>query len=184
MSGPDENQRLLWTPLWVWQGLSNIVTTLGVLGLLFAGVQYWQAREEGRAAETLNLIDIWETRGYDDDFAKLRAAVTEFMAAVPEADMAAVATNARAAENLRTKMYRQVLGQPELEAAFERVVYFYNRLGLCVQANLCSTRTARIFFAEPFAAFRSNFASRIESDSAALPGYANGLDLLAERILD
>lgn len=173
--------RLFGIRLRIWEGVSYIVTVFGAFGLLFAVYQYHAAGEAERSKETLALIEIWETRAYSAAFDRLRHKVTEFTASVPDADLDIARNSVQAADNLRRKMYGQVLANPDARADLDKVVYFFNRLGLCVQANLCSFRTAFIFFKDPLEGFMSNFSNYITARQEELPGYANGLLLLEKQ---
>ncbi|WP_417668495.1 hypothetical protein [Roseibium sp.] len=175
-----EQEKLLGVQLWVWEGASYIVTVLGVLAGLFAVYQYYDATEAQRSKETLAMIEIWETRAYAEAFDRLRERVIEFSASIPEAELALARKNVQAAENLRHSMYDHVLSGIGGQTDLDKVVYFFNRLGLCVKASLCSFKTSYIFFKDPLEGFMSNFASFIKAKQIQLPGYANGLILLEE----
>lgn len=177
MSRPD--RRMLGVAVWRWEALSYIVATLGALGVVFGVYQYYQQLEANRARETLAMIELWETRGYRDAFVTLRRDMLDYWATVPPADIEFAKSSPIAAENLRNALFRAVIDTSEEKAGrFERIVYFYNRLGLCVQAKLCSASTARIFFDDPLRSFLSNFEARIDAERETLPGYASGIYLL------
>lgn len=158
-----------------------MVTILGVLGVGFAVFQYMQTQEAGRAKETLAMIEIWETRGYSKSFKDLGGQVQAFLKAAPKEDLELASRNDVAAQNLRGAMYERLLSSPDASENFDRAVYFFNRLGLCVEANLCSVTTAEIFFQDSLRGFMSNFLDLIHERRSALPSYANGILLLSEK---
>lgn len=174
---------MLGLPVWRWQALSYMIAALGALGVVFGVYQYFQQLEANRARETLSMIEMWETRDYRENFAELRQDMLEYWAAVPPGDIEFARTNPNAAANLRDAFFRSVIDEnSEKSKRFERIVYFYNRLGLCIKASLCSAATARIFFADPLNSFLSNFEPRLEAERKVLPGYANGVLLLKDAL--
>ena len=185
------SRRILGLPLWRWEGLSYVVTTFGALsviiatcGVLFAGLQYFWNLEADRAKETLDLIEIWETRGYQKDFSDLRTSVSDFLDKVPAEEIAFAKSSERASNNLQRNMQKAVLGTKANSEKFERVIYFFNRLGLCVAARLCSKNTARVFFEDPIKAFLSNFTPYIQEQRKTYPNYADGILLLKKTMGD
>ena len=176
----SEDRRMFGLPLWFLDGVANAITIVGALSVVFAVYQYIASQEAGRAKETLNMIEIWETRSYSKSFDRLRDDLLKFWEEVPAQDVELAKTNARAATNLRKAMVSRVLSSEQATEDFDKVVYFFNRLGLCIEAKLCSKRTATVFFDEPFQAFMSNFSPVVSSRRDDLPGYANGLVLLKD----
>jgi hypothetical protein len=172
------SHKLFGTQLWVWEGLSYVVTVLGAFGVIFAVTQYFLAQEADRSKETLAMIEIWETRGYSKSFTDLGASVQDFLISAPKEDLQLAGKNKSAAENLRKAMYAKVLSNAASKEDFDRVVYFFNRLGLCVEASLCSSKTADIFFQDSLRGFMSNFSELIQDKRSTLPGYASGVLLL------
>lgn len=176
-------RRMLGIPVWRWEAISYMIAALGALGVVFGVYQYYQQVEANRARETLAMIEMWETRGYRENFVELRQDMLDYWATVPSADIEFARTNANAAANLREAFFGSVINASgEKSKRFERIVYFYNRLGLCIQANLCSAGTARIFFADPLNSFLSNFEPRLEAERKVLPGYASGVLLLKDAL--
>lgn len=145
----DDEHHLLGLPVWVLSALANVVTILGALGVAFAAYQYFVAQEAARAKETLHMIEIWETRDYDEAFNALRDEVIAFWQTVPEEDLELAKTSSKAQSNLRKAMEHHVFSSANSQYNFDRMVYFFNRLGLCIEARLCSKHTARIFFRSP-----------------------------------
>lgn len=174
-------KKLFGVELWVWEGLGHVVKIFGALGLLLAVYQYFTVGEAERSKETLEMIDHWETREYSDAFQRLRVKVTEFMASIPEEDLAIVRNDEQAADNLRKNMYANILEDETTRQDFDKIVYFFNRLGLCIKAKLCSSQTADTFFKDPLRGFMSNFSNLIADRRKELPGYASGLLILQDK---
>lgn len=166
-----------------WETLSHAATTLGGIGLFFGVLQYYDGLEANRASETLQLSDLWETRGYREDFGVLRDDVIRLTNAVPQEDLAQADSNQHASDNLRRRIATAVLAIDGNSDRFERIVYFFNRLGLCVEARLCSSETANLFFNDPISGFASYFEPEIVATRQQMPGYAEGLCLLSARCL-
>lgn len=168
-----------------WEKVSSIVTAMGVLvGVVtfaLGYLQYTSQVESGRAEHTLDMIEMWETRGYRESYLALGSEVAAFLAAVAPEDLALVESNARAASNFRKRLVAGVLDADSAKADFDKVVYFFNRLGLCVEANVCSERTAQVFFEDTLLQFTQNFGEHLGSLQAASPGFATGLTLLEAR---
>ena len=170
----------------LWSALSGFLAVtgavVGVVGIVFAGYQYLRQVEADRAEQTLNLIDIWETRGYREDFKGLRDGVQNFLSKVPPADLEAARQNALVSRNLRDRLLSEVLGTEENQERLNDVIYFFNRLGLCIEADLCSRETAAIFFDDSLTNFLSHFEPVISSRRETDKGYAEGVLLLRSAI--
>ncbi|GAB5461023.1 DUF4760 domain-containing protein [Hoeflea alexandrii] len=182
MSETNE-RKLLGLAVWRWEAFSYFITTLGALGIVLGVYQYVQQLEANRARETLAMIEIWETRGYREDFDALSRDMVAYWDNVPKQDIELAKANQRAAANLRKAFFREMIDKSAANMKrFDRVVYFFNRLGLCIEAQLCSPYTARVFFEDTITAFLSNFEPRIAEKRKTLPGYANGVFLLRDEI--
>lgn len=175
-AGSDE--RFLFIESWRWEAIGGFVSVLGVIAALFGIYEYYQRVEATRASETLALIDIWETRGARDAYGRLSGEVAAQFAAVPKADMDAAGRDERLASRVTGKVATRVLETGENAKAFEDVVYFFNRLGLCVEAKLCSGHTAEIFFDDTLTSFLNVFGGQIEERRKTTPRYGEAtLDL-------
>ena len=62
-----------------------------------------------------------------------------------------------------------ILTNPAARRSFDRVVYFFNRLGPCIEAEVCSKPTARIFLDETLLQFTANFGDHIRERRRDLP---------------
>ena len=183
----EPERRFLGVPISVWDGLAGLFTVLAVLGgiagLILAYFELAQRREAARAEATLSLLDVWESKtqgstSYLGAFRMLDARVTARLDDVPKADLNA----ARADDTMRAALYaratREVMADPEAQRAFEDVVYFFQRLAICVEANLCDRGATLAFFEGPMRSFSLTFAAPIAERRAATADFADGLDLI------
>mgnify|MGYP000194573399 CR=1 FL=1 len=95
--------------------------------------------------------------------------------AAHDADMAAAAKDPALARVVSDKVAAIVLRAEENADAFGEVVYFFNRLGLCVEAALCSRKTAEIFFEDSLDSFLEVFGGRIDRLRETRPRYGEAM---------
>ncbi|MEC8294414.1 MAG: hypothetical protein VX083_13050 [Pseudomonadota bacterium] len=174
----DTPHRFLGLDAWRWGVLSSFVSVLGIFGVLFGIYQYTMQLEAQRADRTLEMIEQWRDDGYRASFVALSDEVATLLASVPAADLAAAKATPRAAANLRSKVLRRVLGKAENQQRLDTVVFYFNKLGLCVEARLCSTKTTEIFFGSTVEGFVDVFGPEIAARRTEEPDYANGFRFL------
>ncbi|AJY46830.1 DUF4760 domain-containing protein [Martelella endophytica] len=167
----ENNERLLGIAHWRWSLLSNVITVLGALSVVFAVYQYSATIEANRAEKTLEMIVEWRDAGYRADFLSLRQSL---MTTIEE-----MSADGRSAERRRDDIVSRSLARDGVDSAFDNVIYYFNLLGLCVEANLCSDETARVFFDDTLENFLQFFGPEIIARRDALPGYGEGVDCLA-----
>jgi hypothetical protein len=167
-----------------WALAANVATTLGLIGAVWAGyfvyTEYRDRREMTLAAQTIDLIDAWEERGYRAAYAKLRDATRGFFDALPAADRPTATTDANARQNLEARFYRGFFADAANVTAFEQVRYFFNRLDLCLQSNLCSTEIAKTFFDDTIGTFLDCFGGYLAAE-AAVAGREEQLAMFRQR---
>lgn len=171
----DREPRFLFIEAWWWEALGGFLSVVGVLAALFGIFEYKQRVEASKASETLALIDVWETRGAREAFDRLSGEIAAGFADVPAADMAAAAKDPAVARVVSDKVATIVLREEKNADAFGEVVYFFNRLGLCVEAALCSRKTAEIFFEDSLDSFLDVFGGRIERLRESQPRYGEAM---------
>ncbi|MCK5747891.1 hypothetical protein [Oricola sp.] len=171
----EREHRFLFIDVWWWDALGGFFSVLGVLAALFGIYEYKQRVEASKASETLALIDVWETRGARVAYEKLSSEIASGFAQVPAADMTAAADDPALARVVSNKVAAIVLRKEENETAFGEVVYFFNRLGLCVEASLCSQKTAEIFFQDTLDTFIDVFGDQISQIRESRPRYAEAM---------
>jgi VanZ family protein len=138
----------------------TVVTFVGAVGGIFWAIfEYRESQETERTKYTLTLIETWEMQGYRQAYGELRKFYTAFIETVPPADRRTAETSGHARDNLLQSFNRR-----------REVVYFFNRLGLCVSASLCSKETAAVFFNDTVQSFLDAYGPYIESSKETLPG--------------
>ena len=175
----DDARKFLRIPIWKWSLLSSVVTVLGVFGGLIGVVQYTQTVEAKRAEKTLELIDKWTKEGYRAGFLRLRDRTFDVLQNQSGPDSEKVAPNA--GPNLRAYIVREVLGMDGAGDDFEKVVYYFNYLGLCVEADVCSDKAAQVFFDDTLLDFLSFYEGEVDERRLQMPDYAEGLKSLEKR---
>ncbi|MAZ17810.1 MAG: hypothetical protein CL535_15955 [Ahrensia sp.] len=176
----EREHRFLFIDVWWWDALGGFFSVLGVLAALFGIYEYKQRVEASKASETLALIDVWETRGAREAYEKLSNEIASGFAQVPAADMTAAADDPALARVVSNKVAAIVLRKKENADAFGEVVYFFNRLGLCVEASLCSQKAAEIFFQDTLDTFIDVFGDQISRIRENRPRYAEAMLQLHE----
>lgn len=181
----EREHRFLFIDVWWWDALGGFFSVLGVLAALFGIYEYKQRVEASKASETLAMIDVWETRGARAAYERLSNEIAAGFAEVPAADMAAAANDPALARVVSNKVAAIVLRKQENADAFGEVVYFFNRLGLCVEASLCSQKTAEVFFQDTLDTFVDVFGGQISQMQESRPRYAEAmLELQGETTRD
>lgn len=179
----QDGRRLFGLALWKWTAISHLMSLLGLLTLIFGVFQYVGTVRAERAGRTLEMIEDWVDGGYRDAFLGL-AARTEPLVAKARANLGDPSAASEAdLREARSQIVAVVLDGAEGDAQFDKVVYYFNRLGLCLEARLCLDDTARIFFADTLDDFLSVFGDEIAARRQARPGYAAGVDLLRGWVL-
>jgi len=174
---PDENPRV------VLHGWIDIALRLMLIfGAMFSAYQYLMNREETRIGRTLDLVETWERPDYQDASRALRdrleALNTRYAELLPQ--NATDRERAIFKERIGIEAMTEAGGATPLPAfrdEFDRIVYFLNRLGTCVNGNLCSPRVADEFFRDYAASFWSYFAGYIERErKRGQPTYALAIE--------
>lgn len=173
-------RRFLKIPISIWDGISGLAGLIGIsavlLGGIFATLEYRDRKASSRAAETLNLIDIWETRGAQSAFQGIAVVLESTLDGVELGNEMSDVELERLKENLVRRVMID-LG-PE---AYETVMSYFTRLSLCIQSDLCSEGVANVFFSETVTDFHGWFVSEIESRRRLNPRHARELDWLVCR---
>lgn len=159
----------------VWNGVQGLVGVLGaflaVAGILWGVIEYRGKLEADRARETLNLLDVWETRGYLEKYRALDGRIQSVLAEVPSADIAAAQTDPAIRAVLYAKAASTVLQSAEAQKEFEDVIYFFERMEICVAAELCATDATDLFFEDTLASFAEIFLVPLEDFRTGPPSF-------------
>jgi len=175
-----KDRRFLKVSIPIWDGVAGQAGAFGIAALLvggiFATLEYNDRKIALRAAETLDLIDVWEVRGSQQAFQDISAALRRALEEVGTED----AMTDTEIELFRQNLVRRAMLDPGPEA-YDKVIGYFTRLSLCIQADLCSEDVANVFFSETVIDFREWFLPEIEARRRLNPGHARELDWVACR---
>jgi len=149
------------------------IATAGSLAL--ATIEYTRQGRAERAAETIRMVDRWEhpETGALQAYQSLR---DRFMTTIsnldPDQALAISKQEVGARSDAINVLASRVVRQPGAEREFESVVYFFNRLSLCVDAELCDAKTSAIFFEDTLNTFIANFKGQIKERQVIDPHFA------------
>ena len=161
----------------IWNGISGAAALIGLVALLgggaFAVLEYFERQESARAAETLRMIEIWETRGAEAAYLMIAKALEDELSKAREIEKPADDRLEVFRENIARRALKQVGGEKYLALS-----QFFTRLSLCVQANLCSDQVARTFFNQTLRDFRYWFRGEIDRRRKTTLAHAREVDWL------
>lgn len=152
---------------YAWSGFA--LRILLVLGTIFSVYQYMQAREEKRIERTLELVEQWDRAEYQDAQRALKRRLGDLNARYA-GDLGSTATPKEIAifqERIGIEALKETGGAMPLadfRDAFDRIVYFLNRVSFCVQGGLCSRHVADAYFEDFAQSFWSYFAGFIRQE--------------------
>ena len=152
---------------YAWSGYA--LRVLLVLGTIFSVIQYLQAREEKRVERTLELVELWDRPEYQDAQRALKRRLTELNARFA-GDLGRSTTPKELAifqERIGIEAMKSEGGAMPLEEfreAFDRIVYFLNRVSFCVDGGLCSEEVAEAYFRDFAQSFWSYFAGHVRQE--------------------
>ncbi|CUH76276.1 hypothetical protein SAMN04488093_10115 [Tropicibacter naphthalenivorans] len=157
-------------------GLASLAGVVAlIVGGLFGAYEYADRKEMQRATETMAMIEIWETRGAQQAYLDLSRALEKHLSDTPAEDR----NDPDNALTLRDNIARRAMR--DHPGAYDKVVYFFSRLSLCVQASLCSEPVARTFFGDSLHSFKSWFEDEKARRRQWTPAHGRELDVLSVR---
>jgi hypothetical protein len=155
--------------VYAWMGL--LVRGILVGGAIFTVVQFLDGKEETRVERTLQLVELWEREEYQD----AQRAVSARLDALNTKYAGLIGSNPSAAERavyldqVGIEAMTEAGGEmqiAEFRAAFDRVLYFLNRMAFCVEGNLCSKDMVDGYFGDFAGSFWDYFRGFIEQQRA------------------
>jgi hypothetical protein len=159
-----------------WALFASFITVVGVgLAIFTAGwaiYEYHQEQEARRVQYTLTVIDSWEDHGYRAAYGKLREAYAAFADELSDAERALAENNPDIQANIVRNFVRRIEVSPEIKGNVRDVMYFFNRLVLCINAGICSVGTAKHFFDDTISSFLDVYGPYIEPNMSDFPGGA------------
>ncbi|MGJ8617155.1 MAG: hypothetical protein ACSHWS_09955 [Sulfitobacter sp.] len=134
--------------------LLSFSATIAAAGGIILGVyEYKQRGEMNQARETMTQIDVWDDKGARDAYRALAQDVALKVSQLSEEDKAAARDDRERFHQLRRNVSRDVLESSENIKRLDEVVYFFTRLALCIEAELCSAKVAKVFFEDTLNSF-------------------------------
>ena len=156
--------------IYAWSGL--LVRLAIIFTLMFSVFQFLANQDQKRVEQTMSLVELWESK----DFQQAQRALKERLAALNAKYDNLLSANPTPTEE---QVFRQRIGIEAMTANggempladfsdnFDRVVYFLNRLSICVDGKLCSREVADAYFRDYAVSFWSYFAGYIEKERKA-----------------
>lgn len=158
----------MWT--YAWTGF--LLRLMLVVGASFSVYQYLVQREEKRVERTFALIELWERPEYQDAQKALRQQLMQVHDRL-KSQLSATPTQAQL-----DFYYRKVGSEAmsaasgaapmaDVQASFDRVLYFLNRVSSCTTTNLCSKSVTDEYFRDYARTFWGYFSGYIRSQRRA-----------------
>ncbi|UVK40459.1 hypothetical protein LHFGNBLO_001927 [Mesorhizobium sp. AR10] len=156
--------------IYAWSGLA--VRLAIIFTLMFSIFQFLANQDQKRVEQTMSLVELWESK----DFQQAQRALKERLAALNAKYDNLLSANPTPTEE---QVFRQRIGIEAMTASggdmpladfsdnFDRVVYFLNRLSICVDGKLCSREVADAYFRDYAVSFWSYFAGYISKERQA-----------------
>lgn len=154
---------------------SLIAACIAAGGIVLGGLEYKQRNEMIQARETLEMVDVWDQDGAREAYRSLASAVVSGLDGISSTDLATANESRAAYNNLRRSLSREILQDPDNAKDFDDVVYFFTRLSLCVEAELCDVTSANVFFRDTLNSFLDVFRTHITTQQESAPGYGQAL---------
>lgn len=163
------------------EALSYAAAVAALAGIVLGTLEYQQRKEQWRARQTMDQIDYWDDHGARQAYRSLAGHVGNIVAQVPPNEIAAARTSEELAEKLRARVVELVLRNDGAEESFNDVVYFFSRLSLCIEAEVCNDESAQVFFKDTIDSFLDTFRGEIERRAVFTTGFGAAVVSLADR---
>lgn len=163
----DRDWRML---VYAWSGMA--VRFAIIFTLMFSVYQFLANQEQKRVEQTMSLVELWETK----DYQQAQRALKDRLAALNAKYDNLLSANPSLTEE---QVFRQRIGIEAMTASggdmpladfsdnFDRIVYFLNRLSFCVDGNLCSRKVSDAYFRDYAVSFWSYFAGYVDKQRKA-----------------
>ncbi|MGX5826552.1 DUF4760 domain-containing protein [Mesorhizobium sp. 43Arga] len=173
----DRDWRML---VYAWSGL--LVRFAIIFTLAFSVYQFLANQEQKRVEQTMSLVELWETK----DYQQAQRALKDRLAALNAKYDKLLSANPSPTEE---QVFRQRIGIEAMSASggdmpladfsenFDRIVYFLNRLSFCVDGKLCSRKVTDAYFRDYAVSFWSYFAGYVDKQrKAGSPTFATAIE--------
>ena len=143
--------------------LTSLATILGIISGMWAVYLYVQQIEAARAEKTLELVEVWSNGPARSAYRRLDAEMSGLIDAMSDQDRAEVAA-ASTEERIekRQQLGLKAIQNHEVFDALEEVEFFFNRLAICVDTQLCSRYVAEAFFKDTLETLLAAYGAAIE----------------------
>lgn len=153
-----------------------------IVGAFFSIFQYLAARQERRVERTMQLVELWEQKDYQDAqqslkrrLVDLNARYASLLGAQPTDKELAIYNRRIGLEALSADGGAQPIAA--FQAQFDRIIYFLNRVSACATANICAPEVVDQYFRDFAVSFWGYFAGYINRQrSAGSVSYAKPLE--------
>jgi hypothetical protein len=153
-----------------------ILKLVTVLALTFGLFEYDRQKADGRVTQSLQLVQEWESGGYQDAYARINDMLLPVYQQNADA-IAAVGDNAADRELLYGNIGEAVTGKDdafisEPDKDVDKVFHFFERAAICSDEAICDYPVLKTFFgseASSFWLYFGKYAERRQADG--YPGY-------------
>lgn len=165
---------------YAWAGY--ILRLMLIVGAMFTVVQYLTARQERRVERTMQLVELWEQRDYQEAQQALKKRLVDLNTKYAGLLGAQPSERELAVYNRRIGMEALTDGggeQPvaEFQAHFDHILYLLNRVAACSTANICAPEVSDQYFRDFAKSFWGYFAGYINRQrQAGSVSYAKPLE--------
>lgn len=137
-----------------------------VVGTFFSIFQYLMARQERRVERTMQLVELWEQKDYQDAQQSLTRRLVDLN--TKYSSLLGPKPTPKEVEIYNRRIGLEALSsaggvQPieEFQPQFDRVLYFLNRMSACSTSNICAPEVTDDYFRDFAKSFWSYFAGYI-----------------------
>ena len=165
--------------IYAWSGL--LVRFVIIFGAIFTVVQFLAARDATRVERSLAMVEMWEEPAY----LEARKALDERLIALLT-EKKELLGDKPTPEERRFFMERigldamtdtgGTMALKQFQEHFDRIVYFLNRLGFCIEGSLCSAPVADAFFRDFAVSFWEYFSGYVAKVRRNQPTYAEAIE--------
>ncbi|MEO1554875.1 MAG: hypothetical protein AAFS01_00470 [Pseudomonadota bacterium] len=165
------------------EALSYTAALAALAGIGLGIFEYLQRKDLARARQTMQQIEFWdEQAGPRESYRMLSRKVASVFASVPDSEVAAARLDPEGiGVQLREKIVEIVFREDGMEDAFDDVVYFFSRLSLCVEAQLCDETASKVFFEDTLVSFLDTFEVEIARQAESATGFGKAVLCLEQR---
>ncbi len=155
---------------YAWSGYA--LRLMLIVGAFFSIFQYLAQRQERRVERTLQLVELWEQKDYQEAQQALKRRLVDLntrysglLGAQPSDKELAIYNRRIGMEALSTDGGSDPL--PVFQQHFDRIIYFLNRVSACSTSNICAPEVADQYFRDFAKSFWGYFAGYINQQRQA-----------------